>query len=312
MQNLNEQESPSNIPIMVSLLGEYFFRQTWFTLCAETWKLAQINQPVYILSDGSLTLDSKAKLADMGLIVLPDKDVNEVVNSTLGKYPGISKLRQQSNLFKKLIDTSLFFPSNRILYCDSDVIFRRRFILPTEVPSFLFCIDDIPGYSGSWQIPIIYPIVTGLNSGFIYFDPGIVDLDYINYISTKYLLKSNHIWWLEQTCWALLAAKIENKGIFEGSDACVISGFKKRTPEEIKFNKTKYFTLNKKVSDIATIESMIGDASVVHFAGPGKPWIEPIYKKSFYDDVRELRWKKVENANMKDKLLLGIRMFIKG
>lgn len=301
--------------IMVTLLGEYFVNRKWFSLCAETWNLAKLSYPIYILNDGSLTMGSQEKLVSMGFIVTPDTDVNEAVNSVLSNYPVIREMRKKSNLFKKIIDTSVFF-REKILYVDSDVLFKKRFILPNDPPSLLFCIDDVPGYGGSWQVPLRYPIVNGLNSGFVYFNPNIIDLDYLEYICHNYLIMSKNIWWLEQTCWAILAARIQEKGIFEGRDACVISGLNKRTPDEIKLNKTTYFRRNKSISELENIELLIRDAAVVHFAGPGKRWIEPIYEKiidNFAEQkVSQLKWQNVENANWKEKLLIGLRMLLKG
>lgn len=306
----------NNQTIIVTLLGEYLFKKTWFSFCTESWNLAKLPYPIYIINDGSLSIESKEKIASMGFIVAPEIDVNAAVNSILSNYPAIHEIRKKSILFKKIIDTSIFFTHKKMLFVDSDVIFTRRFILPSDAPSLLFCIDEIPGYGGSWQVPLRHPIVTGLNSGFIYFDPAIIDLDYLEYIAKKYFLKTKNIWWLEQTCWALLAGRIQSKGIFEGKDACVIGGFKKRTAAEVRLNKTTYFRRYDGVSDLKTIESLIGDAAVVHCAGSGKQWIQPIYKKMIdnydHEQVSPLQWKQVENASYKERILIGARMAIKG
>jgi hypothetical protein len=307
----------SNLPIVITtLLGEYFFKQPWFSICAETWKLANLNYPIYIINDGSLSVESQEKLIDMGFNVPSLLSINEQVNPILENLPAISNLRSRSNLFKKIVDTSIFFHDKRILYVDSDVVFRKRFSLPQDPPPILFCIDDIPGYGGSWQIPLRYTIANGLNSGFLYFDPSIVDIDYLEHLSHNYLLKSKNIWWLEQTCWAVLVGKTKEKGIFEGEDACIISGLSKRTPSEIRDNKTTYFRNSIPISDFKTIESLMGTAAVVHFAGPGKPWIRATYQKilSEYDHNKtyQLRWRSVENATWQEKLFIAVRMLIKG
>lgn len=305
----------NNPTIMVTLLGEYLFKKTWFTRCTETWNLAKLSHPIYIINDGSLSRESKEKLASMGFIVAPEIDVDAAVNSVLSIYPALDELRKKAVLFKKIIDTSVFFTDKKILFVDSDVIFTKRFILPIDAPSLLFCIDDIPGYGGSWQAPLRHPIVTGLNSGFIYFDPAIIDLNYLDYIAYNYLLKTKNIWWLEQTCWALLAGRIQNKGIFEGKDACIISGLQKRTPAEIRLNKTTYFRKYHGNYDLKTVDLLISDASVVHFAGSGKVWIEPTYQKIIKDydhqEVSTLKWQKVESASFKERLFIGARMAIK-
>ncbi|HYW20440.1 MAG TPA: hypothetical protein VE956_14245 [Nodularia sp. (in: cyanobacteria)] len=308
---------PANNPtVIVTLLGEYLFKKTWFPLCTKTWNLAKLSHPIYIINDGTLSEESKEQIASMGFILAPEIDVNAVVNFSLSNYPAIRELRQKCIFFKKLIDISLFFTDKKILYLDSDVVFTRRFILPGDAPSLLFCIDEIPGYAGSWQVPLRYPIVTGFNAGFIYFDPAILDLNYLDYIAHHYLLKTKNIFWLEQTCWALLAARIENKGIFEGQDACVIGGLKKRTPAEIRLNQTTYFRRYDGLADLQTIELLIGDAAVVHFAGSAKTWIEPIYQKIInnydHEEVSPLKWKKVENASYKERLFIGARMALKG
>ncbi|MDB9376154.1 hypothetical protein [Nodularia sphaerocarpa] len=316
LENQNSALPANNQTIIVTLLGEYLFKKTWFPLCTETWNLAKLSHPIYIINDGTLTRESKEKIASLGFILAPEIDINTAVNSSLSNYPAIRELREKSILFKKLIDTSLFFSDKKILFVDSDVVFTRRFILPSDAPALLFCIDEIPGYGGSWQVPLRHPIVTALNSGFIYFEPAILDVNYLDYIAHNYLLRTKNIWWLEQTCWALLAARIKNKGIFEGKDACVIGGLKKRTPAEIRLNQTTYFRRYNGVYDLQTIELLIADAAVVHFAGSAKTWIEPIYHKIIdnydHEEVSPLKWKKVENASYKERLLIGARMAIKG
>lgn len=302
--------------VVVTLLGEYFFQQKWFSFCLDSWNLLKSYYPIYVISDGSLTIETKEKLQSLGLNIVPENYLNEIIEQTLNHHSALIYLRQKSNLFKKIIDTSLFFTNKKILYIDSDVLIRKKFILPQNAPSFLFCIDDVLGYGGHWQIPLKYPIVTGLNSGFVYYDPQTINFNYINNIAEHYLLQSKNIWWLEQTCWALLAGKIDNKGIFEGREACIISGLNKRNIKDIKNNKTTYFfRSNRPIKNLETIDSLIGEAAIIHFAGPGKPWIEPIYNKMSFDseeDVCELQWRRIENANWKEKLFLSLRMAIKG
>ena len=204
-----------------------------------------------------------------------------------------------------------------MLYVDSDVLFRSPFKLPVDSPPFLFCIDDVPGYGGSWQIPLRYPIVSGLNSGFILFERTIFNperLGYINTIAQKFLLRSKNIWWLEQTCWAVLAGLLPDKGIFDGKDVCIISGLSKRTPKQIRANRTTFlFGSNQPINDPQKIYNMAGEARVIHFAGPGKSWILPVAEQfPLSKNCKELGWLPVTNANVLEKILLTLRMLIKG
>lgn len=91
----NSQTAQS--PVIVTLLGEYFFNQPWFSICAGTWKLANLPYPIYIINDGTLSIESQEKLTAMGFNVPSLLSVNEQVNSILDNLPAISSLRKQSN-----------------------------------------------------------------------------------------------------------------------------------------------------------------------------------------------------------------------
>lgn len=302
--------------VPVTLLGQYHFNQPWFPLCASTWPLADFQESVKIINDGTLSQENISELFSKNLIVLDREKCEFLVDEVLAIYPAIRTLRNKSKLFKKIIDTSILFSDRKVLFIDSDVIFRAPFTLPQTLPSLLFCVDEVPGYGGDWRIPLKFPIVTGLNSGFIYFDPKILDIEFLEFIASRFLINSNNVWWLEQTCWALIAGSVSEKGVFCAEDACVISGLLKRSPQELRQNKTFYFRKSSRKLVSEEVYSLIGSAAVVHCAGPAKPWIAEILEKPLPDEgnkrVRELHWLPVTNANWKEKIFLSIRMKIQG
>ena len=312
--SIHQQKSCTTV--MVTLLGEYQFH-AWFNFCASTWHLLKLKNPIYIINDGSLKPKSIESLTKKGFKIFNSQKPVLFLEDILSSFPYLKELRQRNNLFKKILDASILFKNfDRILFVDSDVIFRSPFQLPNDPPSFLFCIDEVPGYGGNWQIPIRYPIVTGLNSGFLYYDPQIVNLDFLEFIASKFFTKSRSTWWLEQSCWALLGGSIKSKGIFDGKDACVISSISKRSPNELKQNKTFYFRRSSKKLESKEINLLIDSAAVVHCAGPAKPWIEKICSYPI-DDLefkmpKTLNWIPIDNATWFEKIAISIRMMIKG
>jgi len=181
--------------------------------------------------------------------------------------------------------------------------------MPEKSPVILYTVGDVSGYRGGPLLPLQHEVTTGLNAGFMYWNPAVCDLGFLNELAEKYLVQIDNMWWTLQSCWAAVAGRAERKGVFSGRDVCNVSGLQKRSPQEVKENKTKWFGQSAPVEDPSVIEEIVEGTSVVHFPGPGKKWIHDFATpREGTDQVRTLRWEPVENANLLERGLLALRM----
>jgi len=210
----------------------------------------------------------------------------------------------------RIIDTNIILSSSeKVLFVDSDIYSRGKVSVPGNFPSILYPASDVPGYKGRPILPLIHPMVVGLNAGFILWNTEIFDIGFLNEICKRYLVQIEREFWTEQTAWSVLAARSDSRGVFDGRDVCNIGGLHKRTPAEVKANVTKWFGSNSPIEDPSIIEAMVEGTSVLHFPGVGKKWIENFATpREDADEVRTLRWEPVENANFLERGLLALRM----
>lgn len=156
-------------------------------------------------------------------------------------------------------------------------------------------------------------MVLGLNSGMVLWNPTICDWDFLEEVASRGMLETkNKSWWVEQFCWALLAARTASKGMFDGRDVRNISGTKKRNPQELKENKTKWFGNSATLEDRAVVEEMVAGSSVLHFPGRGKNWINEFTEPASDTASRTLRWAPVRNASYPERALLGLKLWWQG
>jgi hypothetical protein len=152
--------------------------------------------------------------------------------------------------------------------------------------------------------------VVGLNGGILLYTPDICDWEFLDEMAKRYLLDIGRPWWLEQTCWALLAGRTDSKGVFDGRDVRNISGLKKRTPKEIKSNVTKWIGSSDTYEKESTIRRLVEGSRVLHFAGPGKRLMKELeLEKNKSSNSKVLRWNKTDSANIIERFLLSMRMF---
>ncbi len=257
-----------------------------------------------MINDGTLTENEVNYLSGIAEVF----EDETAVSKKLEDYPYTAQIRKSNPLFKKLIDPSILLNNNeRILFIDSDVYFRQKVVFPQTLPEAVYCIDDVPGYSGSPLIPLRYPLVTGLNSGIMLYDPKIVDLNRVEYFSKKYFINSEVPWWNEQLCWALLLGKVADKALFQGPEVTILSDYKKRTIQDIQRNKTRYFNFRKRNYTPQDARMITMESVAIHFAGNGKKWINPeiCFTK---DEIAKLELTKAPNAHIFERLLLATRL----
>lgn len=292
------------------MCGSYHANKAWYSRCVSSWTRIEGVREVLVLDDGTLTAEDKDSIASHGYRVLSLGEVNEIVEPALRAYPALRELREKSALFRKIVDPNILFADEeRILFMDSDIYVRGAVELPADAPDLLYTIGDVSGYRGGMLLPIQNPVTTGLNAGFMYWNPAICELEFLNELAERYLVQIDNMWWTLQSCWAAVAGRTERKGAFDGRDVCNVSGLRKRTPAEVKANTTKWMGKNAQVQDPSVIEEIIEGTSIVHFPGPGKKWMEDFTTlREDPDTVHTLRWEPVENANFLERGLLALRM----
>lgn len=300
---------------MVSLCNNYSRKQKWFPLCVGTWNHLLPEVKKYFVSDGSLNEEQQQEIESLSEgRFIEIEQFKDGLEETLEKYPAIAAQRKLCVFYKRIIDFSIYFEEyDYILSVDTDIGVLAPVELPPNLPDFAFCVDDVPGYSGDPKIVLREKIVTGLNAGFLLFQPKAIDFDFIEYITKHYISKGKTHWWAEQTCWALIAANLsQNTAVFSSNSVAIISGLQKRTLQQIRSNQTSYFRASQKINDIQSIQDIIGNAKIIHFAGPGKPWIQPIMEKHSIDSStlkpEMIQFDPLPSFSLRQKSLMFLRL----
>jgi hypothetical protein len=301
----------------VALCNNHSQIQDWFHLCIGTWKNNLVGIDKYFVSDGTLNLDQQREIEILSGGKFRNTDFyQDEINSVLERYPSIKRQRDLCVFYKRIVDFSICFSDyDRILSLDTDIGVIAPVQLPSSLPDFAFCVDDVPGYSADPKVVFETKLVTGLNAGFLIFRPSLIDFDFIEYVTDKYIKHGKINWWSEQTCWALIAGHLcKDVQVFSSNSVAIISGLNKRNINRIRANRTSYIVPSKKIKDLRYIQEIIGDAKVIHFAGPGKPWIKPVMENTIVekmqDDPEILRLDSIPYLPWNEKVLLFSRLFI--
>lgn len=165
-----------------------------------------------IHDDGSLSAADLERLA-AGLgdsEVVPRREADERLAELLAAHPAARAFRAADPLALKLLDFVLLSDGAEIAYCDSDVLFLRPFCglfhLPAEAGTVLMS-DPRQSYSvRSWHL-LFEPrlrMPAHVNTGLIAFRKSCFDLDLVEWFLSRAPYRYTP-WWVEQTCWALLA-----------------------------------------------------------------------------------------------------------
>lgn len=298
----------------VSLCGDYHVSKGWYDRCASSWHKIEGVSEVDVIDDGSLSEESVSRIQSLGHNVVESDIVEDRIDESLRNYPNLKEIRDNNKLVRKIVDTNAIFEEeSKILFLDSDVYFRRPVKFPQKTPSIIFTSGDVSGYGGYPTAPLRYPVVLGINSGIILWDTDVVDWSFLEEIAERGMLKSqNKWWWVEQFCWALLAARADSKGMFDGRDVRNISGTRKRTPQELKSNVTKWIGDSSLLENRDLVEEMVSGSSVLHFPGQGKRWIHE-FTEPVTDDIRQtLRWCPIRNARYPERVLLALKLWWQG
>jgi hypothetical protein len=171
-----------------------------------------------IHEDGTLTDKHRDQLRQIspGTEFVGRAAADEAVEGLLARYPRCLEFRRTEVLALKLFDIVLLAPG-RLAYCDSDVLFLRRyaglFTAPVVPGRPVFMTDVGHAYSvRPWKLWPFGPVrlVGRLNTGITLTPPAYLDLSFLEWLlgvlSTDPVFVRRR-YWTEQTCWAALAAR---------------------------------------------------------------------------------------------------------
>lgn len=298
--------------LVISVLGHRFLKDEKVLKCIKSWRNLQGNFNFKIISDGTLNKEDISFIENsLGMTVFENEEIEQKINSKIEKLEYINYYLDKIKHYKKAIYTPLLSQGyDRCLLIDSDVMIFEPINFPENSPDILISPDDIPAYRLHWSAPLKIPLVPCINSGFVYFKPSVIDIEYLNSTLKVARSLSESKWWVEQATWAIYCGNIQSKGLLDGRDARVISGIGKRSFKQIINNQFAWYSKNQPNTWEEIIEMSKG-AAVIHFAGPGKKWINSVFDEQFKEkqkSYRELRWKPLKNASALEKILLSLRI----
>ena len=300
----------------VSVLGRRFLRDERVLSCIHSWKNIHGISEFKIISDGSLKPEDTQFIKEsFGFEVFNDEEIGDLVEPQIKNLKYISRYLKEIKHYRKAIYSPLLSQGfDRCLLIDSDVLITEPICFPSshEAPEILISPDDIPAYRLHWSAGFRIPLAPCINSGFVYFQPSSINLEYLESVFEQVQSKSQNKWWVEQGTWAIYCGYVSSKGLFDGHDARVVSGLGKRTASEI-MNNEYVWHRKSKPNQKSEIAEMIKGAAVIHFAGPGKQWIDlattfPNNQNSQGVNPRHLRWDPLQNASGLEVLLLTLRL----
>jgi hypothetical protein len=161
--------------------------------------------------DGSLTAADRERLASaLGEPeVVARAEADERVAEVLARRPALAAFRRRNPLALKLIDAVLF-AGPELAYCDTDVLFLRRFSgLFPDGAGAAFMADHQNAYSvRSWHLlrHRRLRLPRHVNSGVIQFPTAAWDPDLLEWYLGRPEFGFAPVW-VEQTAWALLGAR---------------------------------------------------------------------------------------------------------
>lgn len=165
-----------------------------------------------IHDDGTLTDEDRERLAAGlgGPDFVSRAEADERLADFLATRPATHAMRRRNPLGLKLVDAALLAPGERLLFCDSDVLFFRPFSgLWGDEGETVFLRDSQNAYSvRSWHLlrePRLR-LAGHVNTGIVGFPRSAYDPDLIEWFLARPEYQRTPVW-LEQTAWALLGGQ---------------------------------------------------------------------------------------------------------
>lgn len=180
--------------------------------------------PIQIIlhEDGSLTAQDRDKLAQElpQATVLSKAEADERMEPVLAQYPRCRAFRQRSVNGMKLLDPA-YFASGDIILLDTDVLFFRpfksAFTWPDDGVQCLFLHDRSNAYClRPWETRNLR-IINQFNAGTMMIRRQNFSFAEMERLlgriedSETYIRNEPCRWFLEQTCWAAVAARVESR-----------------------------------------------------------------------------------------------------
>jgi hypothetical protein len=180
--------------------------------------LAYSANPIKLVihDDGSLTeVDREMLRASLVRCSFVSKrEADERMAPLLARFPATRKFREQSVMGIKMLDSYYLEDGEILAYCDSDVLFfhpfRDLFFLNDPATGIVTMKDHLQSYS-------IYPwhlerqrqlrLTANVNGGLLTFRRNCYDPELVEWFWSLPDLRA-HNKWLEQTCWAMLASRV--------------------------------------------------------------------------------------------------------
>jgi hypothetical protein len=165
--------------------------------------------------DGSLGEEDAARLAAVAgpVEVVPRREADERMEELLAGHPAARAWRRGNPLALKLLDAALLAEGGRLAFCDGDVLFLRPFSglfdgLGPAVGAVTMA-DTQEAYSvRSWHLLLDrrLRLPRRINTGVLHFRTERYDLDLVEWFLGRPGYLRTPVW-VEQTAWALLAAR---------------------------------------------------------------------------------------------------------
>lgn len=298
--------------IAFTVLGDRFLRDPRILRCLKSWQNLPKDMQVHVMDDGTLTSEStRIAESELGFSIVSNEILQQIKSESLSELPTLRHFLKKIPHFSKAVYTPFLAKGfHRCLVLDSDVFFLRPIEFCPYSPDILFCRDDVPGYRITWNSVFKFPLLDCINAGFNYFRPESLSVSALECFLADSRTNSQNNWWIEQASWSFYGGNAITKGLFSGIDARTISGLGKRTVKQILDNEFVWYRRTNPVP-CDEVRKSIDDASVVHFAGPGKPHIDlitPSMVEPGSGDSRTLRWEPIENVHGFGKGMLAARL----
>jgi hypothetical protein len=175
---------------------------------------------IVLHDDGSLTADDRSRLLDAlpNVILISREEADAVILPLLRNYPRCLSFRMRNPTGLKLIDAA-YFAQGDIIVADPDVLFLRpfkgAFHWPSDAVQSVFLHDCFESFClRPWQTRGL-TIRSRYNSGLMMIRRQHFDLmtmeKLVETIETNpgFINNTPYQWFLEQTCWAAIASRLE-------------------------------------------------------------------------------------------------------
>jgi hypothetical protein len=204
-----------------TLMGAGSFRSS--VICLRS-VVACAHEPLRLIvhDDGTLTADQRDLLrteVSPEITFVMRRDSDDAVLPRLAKHPACLAYRQISPLALKLFDI-VMLNDGPMTFIDSDIFFRRtvtRLFDPSRVRQPVFMDNTTHAYAirpwMAWPLAAVR-LAGRVNTGLIVGWTAGIDLDFTEWLIarlTKNIVYHTRSYWVEQTCWAALAARTESR-----------------------------------------------------------------------------------------------------